>query len=103
MSDGKLFQKLDQIEAKYEELTQQLSSPDVLSDSSRYQKLARTHADLAAVVAHPAAQAEFGGFAVHEPAKADALHAAADDEVNNHRKIQCRRVRGGRQGTVTAR
>ena len=51
MSDGKLFQKLDQIEAKYEELTQQLSSPDVLSDSSRYQKLARTHADLAAVVA----------------------------------------------------
>jgi peptide chain release factor 1 len=51
MSDGKLFQKLDQIEAKYEELTQQLSSPDVLSDSSRYQKLARTHAELAAVVA----------------------------------------------------
>ncbi|MFZ0037154.1 MAG: peptide chain release factor 1 [Candidatus Acidiferrales bacterium] len=51
MADAKLYQKLDQIEAKYEELTQQLSSPDVLSDSSRYQKLARTHAELAAVVA----------------------------------------------------
>ncbi|MGC1581716.1 MAG: peptide chain release factor 1 [Candidatus Acidiferrales bacterium] len=51
MADAQLYQKLDQIEAKYEELTQQLSSPDVLSDSSRYQKLARTHAELAAVVA----------------------------------------------------
>ncbi len=51
MATGKLFQKLDQIEAKYEELTQQLSSPDVLSDSSRYQKLAKTHAELAEVVA----------------------------------------------------
>jgi len=46
-----MFQKLDSIEAKYEELTQQLSSPEILADSSRYQKLARTHADLAAVVA----------------------------------------------------
>jgi peptide chain release factor 1 len=51
MSDRTIFQKLDSIEAKYEELTQQLSSPEILSDSSRYQKLARTHADLAAVVA----------------------------------------------------
>jgi peptide chain release factor 1 len=51
MASEKLYQKLDQIEAKYEELTQQLSSPDVLSDSSRYQKLAKTHAELAEVVA----------------------------------------------------
>jgi len=51
MSDGNLFKKLDQIEAKYEELTQQLSSAEVLSDSSRYQKLAKTHSDLAEVVA----------------------------------------------------
>jgi len=51
MATGKLFQKLDQIEAKYDELTQQLSSPDVLSDSARYQKLAKTHAELAEVVA----------------------------------------------------
>jgi peptide chain release factor 1 len=44
-----LFEKLDQIEAKYEELNQQLSSPEVLSDSARYQKLAKTHADLSEV------------------------------------------------------
>ncbi len=46
-----LFEKLDQIESRYNELTQQLSSPEVLGDSARYQKLARTHADLAEVVA----------------------------------------------------
>src|SRR5438128_5785564 len=45
-----LFEKLDQIESRYQELTAQLSSPEVLSDSSRYQKLARTHADLSEVV-----------------------------------------------------
>jgi peptide chain release factor 1 len=51
MSNGMMFQKLDHIEAKYEELTQQLSSPEVLADSSRYQKLAKTHSELAEVVA----------------------------------------------------
>ena len=45
-----LFQKLDQIESRYQELTEQISSPEVLGDSARYQKLARTHADLSAMV-----------------------------------------------------
>jgi len=50
MAQLTLFQKLDQIESRYQELTDQLSSPEVLGDSARYQKLARTHADLAQVV-----------------------------------------------------
>jgi peptide chain release factor 1 len=50
MSNLSLYEKLNQIEARYEELTAQISSPEVLGDSARYQKLARTHADLAAVV-----------------------------------------------------
>ena len=45
-----LFEKLDQIEARYTELTQQLSSPEVLADSARYQRLARTHGELSEVV-----------------------------------------------------
>jgi hypothetical protein len=41
--------------------------------------------DIAGVgVADPAAKAELGGFAVDEPAKADALNAAADEKVKNH-------------------
>jgi peptide chain release factor 1 len=45
-----LFEKLDQIEQRYDEMTGQLSSSEVASDSARFQKLARTHAELAAVV-----------------------------------------------------
>ena len=51
MANLTLFQKLDQIEARYDELTAQLSSAEVHADSARLQKLARTHADLAEVVA----------------------------------------------------
>ncbi len=45
-----LFEKLNQIEARYDELTAQLSSPEVLADSARYQKLARVHAELGEIV-----------------------------------------------------
>jgi peptide chain release factor 1 len=46
-----LFEKLENIEIKYDELTRQLSSPDIHNDSSRFQKLAKTHADMAEMVA----------------------------------------------------
>ncbi len=51
MANFTLFEKLDHIELKYEELTQQLSSPEVHNDSARFQKLAKTHAEMAEMVA----------------------------------------------------
>jgi peptide chain release factor 1 len=51
MANLTLFEKLDHIELKYEELTQQLSSPEVHNDSARFQKLAKTHAEMAEMVA----------------------------------------------------
>jgi peptide chain release factor 1 len=51
MANLALFEKLKNIESKYEELTQQLSSPEVHADSGRFQKLAKTHADMAEMVA----------------------------------------------------
>jgi peptide chain release factor 1 len=45
-----MFDKLEQLEAKYEEMTRLLSDPEVLADTSRYQKHAKAHSDLAAVV-----------------------------------------------------
>jgi peptide chain release factor 1 len=51
MANLTLFQKLENIESRYEELTQQLSSPEVHNDSGRFQKLAKTHADMAEMVA----------------------------------------------------
>jgi peptide chain release factor 1 len=46
-----LFEKLNEIESRYDEMTRELSSPEVLADSARYQKLAKTHAEMAEIVA----------------------------------------------------
>ncbi len=45
-----MFDRLEQIEAKYEELTQALASPDIVADSSKYQKTAKAHSELTPVV-----------------------------------------------------
>jgi len=46
-----LLEKLDQLGARYDELTQQLSSADVIADSARFQKIAKQHAELEEIVA----------------------------------------------------
>src|SRR5438445_9376075 len=43
-------EKLDQLGARYDELTQQLSTSEVASDSARYQKVAKQHAELEEIV-----------------------------------------------------
>src|SRR6202162_3236222 len=45
-----MFERLDQIEARYEELTSALASPDIVSDSARYQKTAKAHSEIAPIV-----------------------------------------------------
>jgi peptide chain release factor 1 len=45
-----MFEKIEQLEAKYEEITRLLSDPEILADAARYQKHAKTHSDLSAVV-----------------------------------------------------
>src|SRR5881398_2406360 len=45
-----MFERLDQIEARYEELTHALASPEIISDSSKYQKTAKAHSEIAPVV-----------------------------------------------------
>jgi len=41
-----MLDRLDSIEEKYEELTGQLSDPELLSDQSTYTKIARQHNEL---------------------------------------------------------
>jgi peptide chain release factor 1 len=43
-------ERLDEIEARYEELTRELSSPEVASDRSRLRDLGRRHAELQEIV-----------------------------------------------------
>lgn len=45
-----MFEKLEQTEAKFQELTEALASPEVISDSGKYQKTAKAHSELAPVV-----------------------------------------------------
>jgi peptide chain release factor 1 len=45
-----MFERLNQIEAKYDELTQALASPEVINDSSKYQKTAKAHSELSEIV-----------------------------------------------------
>src|SRR6184192_1945940 len=45
-----MFDRLEQLERRYEELTQALASPDIINDSARYQKTAKAHSELVPVV-----------------------------------------------------
>jgi len=45
-----MFERLEQIENKYQELNEALASPEIMSDSSRYQKTAKAHSEISAIV-----------------------------------------------------
>src|SRR4030095_8069214 len=46
-----MLDRLEQIEARYEELTRELSSPDIMSDQTAYVKAAKQHRSLGEIVA----------------------------------------------------
>src|SRR2546427_444205 len=46
-----LSEKLDQLGTRYDELTQELSSAEIVSDSSRFQKVAKQQSELGEIVA----------------------------------------------------
>jgi peptide chain release factor 1 len=45
-----MFERLDQIAARYEELGEQLALPEIVSDPQKYQKIAKQHRELEPVV-----------------------------------------------------
>src|SRR5215211_3521222 len=45
-----MFEKLEAIEKTYEELNEQMTDNEVISDQSRYTKIAKQHRDLEAIV-----------------------------------------------------
>ena len=45
-----MFERLDQLESRYEELTRALASPEIVTDSSKYQKTAKAHSEIAPIV-----------------------------------------------------
>ena len=45
-----MFDRLDQLEAKYDELNKALASPEIVTDSAKYQKTAKAHSEISAMV-----------------------------------------------------
>ncbi len=45
-----MFERLDQLESRYQDLERSLASPEVISDSPKYQKTAKAHSELTLVV-----------------------------------------------------
>ncbi|HEY6937874.1 MAG TPA: peptide chain release factor 1 [Terriglobales bacterium] len=45
-----MFERLDQLESRYQELERSLASPEIISDSAKYQKTAKAHSELTPVV-----------------------------------------------------
>lgn len=45
-----MFQKLDDVEKRYEELTLQISNPEVIAKTSEWQKLMKEHSDMTPIV-----------------------------------------------------
>src|SRR5277367_6774741 len=45
-----MFERLDQIEARYDELTNALAAPEITNDSAKYQKTAKAHSGIAPIV-----------------------------------------------------
>ncbi len=43
-------QKLDQIEKRFEEMTQQMADPAIISDGDQYRKVSKAHSDLSEIV-----------------------------------------------------
>jgi len=45
-----MFERLDQIEARYDELTNALASPEIMQESGKYQKIAKAHSEISLIV-----------------------------------------------------
>ena len=76
-----LFEKLNQVESRYEEMTAQLSSPEVLADSARIQKLAKMHSEMSEIVK------KYREWKKIDQALRDAKQMAADSEDAEMRQM----------------
>ena len=81
-----MFKKLEEVEKRYEELTNQLSDPEILSNQSRYQKIAKERSDMEDLVVtfrkYRQVESDLAGNREIEQKEADAeLREMASSEI----------------------
>ncbi len=100
MTADPMFERLDQLESRYEELNQALSSPEIVHDSAKFQKTAKAHSEIASAVERyreykdltrgiaeskallaNEADAEMRAYAEEELAKLEARVSATEEEL----------------------
>src|SRR6266699_3199513 len=91
-----LTEKLDQLDSRYEEMTQQLSSPEVVRDSARFQKIAKQHAELEEIVAKHREHKQI----VKDLAEAHQVFLEAEDAEMKQMAHEEEKALAARQGTI---
>ena len=91
-----LTEKLDQLDTRYEEMTKELSSPEVVGDSARFQKIAKQHAELEEIVAKHREYKQIE----KDLAGAHQLFLEADDAEMKQMAHEEEKTLGGRKETV---
>jgi len=89
-----MFERLDQIEIRYDELTQTLLTPEITNDSAKYQKTAKAHSELSEIVERYREYKDLKrGIAESKAMRADEtdadMRAYADEELS---KLETRMV-----------
>jgi peptide chain release factor 1 len=51
LAEKKMFERLQEVEIRYDELGRRLGDPDVISDPQEFQRIAKAHSDLTEIVA----------------------------------------------------
>jgi peptide chain release factor 1 len=80
-----MLEKLEQIEARYEELTEQLSSPDIMSDQSAYAKAAKQHRSLGEIVEK---YRELKSLKAEMAGAREMLNTADDEEMRELARVE---------------
>ncbi len=86
-----MFDKLEDILARYQELEQELMNPDVMNDQARYRSLRKEHADLTDIVEkykeYKAAQANIEeSLAILDEESDEELRELAKEELNDSKQ-----------------
>jgi peptide chain release factor 1 len=83
-----MFDKLDQVAARFREVESELASPDIAADRARYTKLMREHADLVELVAAYGERKQVAG----QFAEARALREDSDPEIREMAVAEAREL-----------